>query len=152
MKRLLIPLALALCAATAAPAFADWDPELEAREQAERDARAREDAARQREADRIRQQAEAKANAGIMAEKRKYVGAAANGKSDAEVNRLYDEKTARTTAEAYRAAGEARQALSTGQGAAAVKDVTGHSMKDIENMSDAELEALSRDMEKKYGN
>lgn len=150
MKRLVAAVLLSLCAS--GQAFADWDPELEAREQAQREAAQRAEEAKQRQVDEMMRDANAKANAGIMAEKRKYVGAAANGKSDAEVTRLYDAKVARTTAEANASAAEARQALSSGQGAAAVKDVTGHSMKDIENMSDAELDALSRDMEKKYGN
>jgi len=41
--------------------------------------------------------------------------------------------------------------MSQGQGDAALKGVTGKSMKDLEKMSDAELEALSKDLEKKYG-
>jgi hypothetical protein len=41
--------------------------------------------------------------------------------------------------------------MSQPQNDAALKSVTGKSMKDLEKMSDAELEALSKDLEKKYG-
>jgi len=95
--------------------------------------------------------ANAKANQEMMDSKRKNLGAAAKGKSDAEVNRLYDAKIKQTTDEANRLAQEARSALSQGQGAAAVKQVTGKSLQELENMSDEEADALSRELEKKYG-
>lgn len=144
----ILPL-LALLAAS--PAQADWDPELEAREAAERDAQAR---ARQEE-ERAMQQQHDKAQAEYlkaqMDEKRKVLGAAAKGKSDAEVNALYDAKISSDAAEAYKAADTARKALSSGQGAAAVKQVTGKTLQELENMSEEEAEALSREMEQKYG-
>lgn len=140
-----------LSAIGGAPAWADWDPELEAREQAERAAAQRVEQEKQREMQKIRSEAKAKANKANMDSKRQTVGAAANGKSDAEVNRLYDAKIKQTTEEANRVAQEARSALSQGQGAAAVKRVTGKTLQELENMSDEEADALAREMEKKYG-
>lgn len=87
----------------------------------------------------------------MMDSKRKNLGAGAAGKSDAEVNRLYDAKIKQTTEDANRLAQEARSALSQGKGAAAVKQVTGKSLQELENMSDEEAKALSRELEKKYG-
>ncbi|WP_026603254.1 hypothetical protein [Methylomonas sp. 11b] len=129
---------------------ADWDPELEAQEQAQREATQRAEQARAREAQKLINEANAKANREMMGSKRKNLGAAAKGKSDAEVNRLYDAKIKQTTEDANRLAQEARSALSQGQGAAAVKQVTGKSLQELENMSDEEAEALSRELEKKY--
>ena len=100
---------------------------------------------------RQKQEAEAKVNAEMMKSKRKSLGAAADGKSDAEVNRLYDAKVRKDTDTANKQAAAARSAMSQPQNDAALKSVTGKSMKDLEKMSDAELEALSKDLEKKYG-
>lgn len=149
MKKLLAAALLAVL--TTGHAYADWDYEMEAREKAARDAEAREQAAKEAEAAKIAKAAHDKANAGIMAEKRKYVGAAANGKSDAEVTRLYDEKQARETKKAYAEAAEVRRKLDEPQAKAASREVTGYTMEEMSKMSDAELEALSREMEKKYG-
>lgn len=117
-----------------APASADYDPAEEAREKAQRDAAQRAEQQKQQEMQRQKRDAEAKYNAAVSAEtmksRRKALGAAADGKSDAEVNRLYDAK------------------LKTDDDT--VKSLTGKSMKDMEKMSNAELEALSRELEKKY--
>ena len=149
MKRLVAGVMLSL--AVTAPAFADWDAEAEARREAERAAERRAEEARQRENQRLKDAANARGNAAVMAEKRKYLGAAANGKSDAEVNRLYDAKVSRTTADAYAKGAEAQRKMNSAEGQAALREVTGKSMQDLENMSDAELEALGREMERKYG-
>ncbi len=149
MKKLLAATLASLLAA--GQAYADWDPELEAQEQRERDAAARERAAREAEADRIMQEATAKAHAQEMTRKREYLGAEAKGKSEAEVNRLYDAKVAAKTAEANRVAAEGMRKANSPEARAAAKEVTGYSMEEMSKMSDAELEALSRDMEKKYG-
>jgi Flp pilus assembly protein TadG len=132
-------------------AFADWDEEGEAREEAARAAARQAEEARQREAERMRQEAKAKADAQALLEKRRYLGAEAQGKSDAEVARLYDARVAERAAEAHRVTAEGRRAVDDPRTQRAVEDVTGHSMKDIQNMSDEELEALSREMEGKYG-
>ncbi len=135
-----------------APAFADWDPAEEARFEAERKAAKQAEQEKQREIQKMQDDALAKYNAEVMKEKRKTLGAAANGKSDAEVVKLYEAKIAEDMAAANLAAAKAREALSSGQGAAAVKQVTGKTMEELENMTEEEAEALGREMEKKYGN
>lgn len=84
----------------------------------------------------------------MMDRKRKNLGAAAKGKSDAEVNRLYDVKIKQTTEDANRLTQEGRSALSQGQGAVAVKQVTGKSLQELETMSNEETDGLSRELEK----
>ncbi len=132
MKHAATVVLLALLAS--APAFADYDPAEEAREKAQRDAAQRAEQQKQQEIQRQKQDAQAKYNAAVSAEtmksKRKALGAAADGKSDADVNRLYDAKLQKDSD--------------------AIKGVTGKSMKDMEKMSNAELEALARELEKKY--
>jgi hemolysin activation/secretion protein len=117
-----------------APASADYDAAEEAREKAQRDASQRAEQQKQQEMQRQKREAEAKYNAAVSAEtmksRRKTLGAAADGKTDAEVNRLYDAKLKKDDE--------------------AIKSVTGKSMKDMEKMSDAELEALARELQKKY--
>jgi len=63
------------------------------------------------------------------------------GKSDAEVNLLYDAKS-RATRRSPRNRSTCAGGAEYGQGAQAVKDVTGKSLEEMENMSDEELEAL----------
>lgn len=150
MKRVI---AMALLSVLAAgQAYADWDPEMEAQEQREREAAARERAARDAEAQRIKQEALAKVHAQEMARKREYLGTEASGKSEAEVNRLYDARVAARTAEANRMAAEGMRKANSPEARAATKEVTGYSMEEMSKMSDAELEALSKEMEEKYGN
>lgn len=151
MKRrlALIPPLLALLVGT--QALADWDPEAEAQYDAERAAEARVEQERQRAADKQLNEARAKANKAALDSKRETLGAAAAGKSDAEVSKLYDAKIKRDTEAGQAAAKAGREALSQGQGAAALHQVTGKSLSELENMSDAEAEALQREMERKYG-
>lgn len=149
MKRFIAAAVLSLLATS--HAFADWDYEAEAREQRERAAAAREQAARDAAAKKIRDEAEAKANAQVMAEKRKYVGAAAKGRSDAEVDRLYAEKQASQMhdAQATMADAQRRAANAPAYNAQAVKGMTGYTMEEMQNMSPEQLDALERDLEKK---
>ena len=139
---------LALLAGLAVPAFADWDPELERQEAAQREA-----------AEKEQQRKQAEADARKLGAMRQFLGAEAEGKSDAEVRRLYDAKLA-----AYQKQGEAaaaaaptaeeaeKQARDTRDASgAAVKEMTGKSLEELENMSDEEAEALQRELEKKYG-
>jgi hypothetical protein len=142
---------VALAILTSAAAWADYDPALEAQEKAQRDAAQKAARENQRQVQKLKDEATARSNKEQMAAKRKTLGAAAQGKSDADVDKLYAAKIKSDTDAAYRTADEAKRALSSGQGAAALKQTTGKSMKEIQNMSDAELDALSRDMEKKYG-
>ena len=147
MKMLHVMLVLASLAAT--NVFADWDAAGEAREEAQRKAAAAADARKKAEGDRMLRDAQAKSM-------RQHLGAAANGKSDAEVKRLYDQQMA----EYQRAAkGEAGARARVGgldanqrsQADSGLKSTTGKSLKDIEGMNEAQLEALGREMERKYG-
>ena len=143
---------LALIVAFAAPAFADYDAEMERREAAEREAERKEQEKRDAEAAATR-------NATELHAMREFLGAEVVGKSDAEVRRLYDARVA-----AYQKQGEAAAAAAPTQAEAekrerdtraeredAVKQMTGKSLEELENMSDEEAEALQRELEKKYG-
>lgn len=153
MKALVTVLLLSMAVVT--PVLADYDAALEAREQAQREAEARAEAARQRENQRLKAAAQAKFDTGVMAEKRKSLGAAAKGKSDAEVSAMFDAKIARDSQNATRTAADIQKktqaSVGSGDGAKALKDMTGKSLADMQNMSDAELEVLGADMERKYG-
>ena len=134
--------ALAILASTAA--WADYDPALEAQENAQRDAAQKAARENQQKMQKMKDDAAAQYNKELMASKRKTLGAAAQGKSDAEVDKLYAAKI-KSDSDA------ANRALSSGQGAAALKQSTGKSMQEIQNMSPAELEAMGKELEKKYG-
>lgn len=148
MQMRLIVLTLAMF--TSAAAWADYDAAGEAKEKAERDAAARAQQAKQLEMQKMRDDAQAKYDKQVMDNKRKTLGAAAQGKSDAEVSKLYDAKVKKDTDAANRAADDAKRTMNSPQGEAAMKSATGKSMKELQNMSPAEQEAWSKEMEKKY--
>jgi len=131
--------------------FADYDAALEGREEAERVAARQESQAQDREIAKMKANAMSQFNKEAIAEKRKTLGAQALGKSDAAVEVLYQQKIAADIASGMDVAAQARAALSSGAGADAVKQVTGKSLSELENMSDAEAEALAAEMQKKYG-
>jgi len=79
-----------------------------------------------------------------VAAKRQDARRGAQGKSDAEVDKSYAAKI-KSDSDA------ANRALSSGQGAAALKQSTGKSMQEIQQWSPAELEAIGKELEKKYG-
>jgi hypothetical protein len=133
-----------------APAAADYDAAMEAREQAQREAARKAAAQKQREMDQQRAAAKAKQDSMMLAEKRKVLGPAASGKSDAEIDQLYDAKVKRDTAAAHSAMQSAQSKTDDKQMNDAARQVTGKSIQEMQNMSDAELEKLSRDLEKKY--
>jgi len=130
---------------------ADYDAALEAEEAAARAAAARVDQERKAEAGRMMAEIKAKQDAEVMADKRKHLGSAAVGKSDAEVNRLYDEKVKADTAEAAIATKDAQQKMSDPGVNAQMKAATGKSMQEIMSMSPAEQEAWAAEMEKNMG-
>ncbi len=147
MKRISLIAFLAVMAV--APAWADYDAAGEAREAAQRKAEQQE-AARQKAAVERR-----KADAN-MKYQRGVVGAAAQGKSDAEVTRLYNQKMAvmnRQAAEGVRmgqgigkappGSQEERDAMARG--------ATGKSTAELMNMSPEQADALTREMQRKYG-
>ena len=148
MQMRFVVLTLAMFVGTAA--WADYDAAGEAREKAERDAAARAQQAKQLEMQKMRDDAQAKYDKQVMDNKRKTLGAAAQGKSDAEVSKLYDAKVKKDTDAANRAADDAKRTMNSPQGEAAMKSSTGKTMKELQNMSPAEQEAWSKEMEKKY--
>ena len=83
--------------------------------------------------------------------------AVAEGKSDAEVKRLYDARMKAYTNQAEKARSGGGWAVSDAQradmarGDAQMKAMTGKSMKDLEKMNERELEAFGREMEKRHG-
>jgi hypothetical protein len=143
--------ALILGLALAAPAHADYDPELEAQERAEAEAYRREQQAREREVMQAHAEAQRKAQQALMQDKRRRLGAAAQGKSDAEVERLYNEKVAADTAKARAGVAEATRAVHSAEGQAAMKAMAGHTMAEMQNMSDEELDAMAKELEQQYG-
>lgn len=134
----------------ACPAAADYDAKLEAQEaakiRAEREAEARRKAAADRQV-----------NAAQQKMMRETLGKEAQGKSDAEVKRLYDARMKGYTDQAKKAQAGGGWAVNDAQrgemakGDAQMKSMTGKSMKDLEKMNEKELEAFGRQMEKQYG-
>lgn len=144
---------LCLCGLAVAPAFADWDAKLEAEEAARRQQAAAAERAKQA-------QAKAALDAASLQAARAALGKEAVGKPDAEVRRLYDEKMKREQAAARKAAAEAPQLAARAQKIEAdtrpqrdalMKQNYGKSIKELEGMSDAELEKFARELEKKHG-
>jgi len=135
----------ALLAALATPAWADWDAAQEARDAAARKAAQQEQAKRKAEADRVRSEAEQKAMRGAL-------GKEAQGKSDAEVKRIYDAKMKTHIDQAKKVeAGGAAAGTDMERANAQMKAMTGKSMQDVTRMSPAEQEAFAKQMEKQYG-
>lgn len=151
MKKLVtLTLFTALLATSFAPvARADWDAKLEAQEAAKRRAEQQEAARKRAAADRMKNEAEMKAIRG-------YFGKEGNGKSDEELKRLYQERQAAALrqAAAYQAPGSAQAKKDADMRKAAeanMKSMYGKSFKDLEGMSEKELDAFARDLEKKHG-
>ena len=129
----------------AGPALADWDPKLEAQEAAQRKAEAAAAAKRKADADRQRSAAEAKMMRG-------HLGKEADGKSDAEVRKIYNAKmNAQLEMAKQVQSGSHAPGSDMAKSDAQVKAMTGKSMQDIQRMTPAEQEAFARQMEKQYG-
>ena len=147
MKKIIMCLVLAIL--NGAPAWADMDEALEAQEQAKRKAI---------EAEQKRKDAEVKAlkSKTEMTAKRQFLGKEAEGTSDAEVLRLYERKLAnmQQAPKGLDALGrqmQKKEIETRSERDAAVKDMYGKSLKELENMSDDEADALAKELEKKYG-
>jgi len=155
-------ISLLLSSLVALNAAADWDPALEAEEAAKRAAGQRAAEMQRQKAEEMKQQALAKAHATKIADYRKQLGAEADGRSDAEVERLYQAKVQSKAKEVASVLAEAERAMANAPKTPAqkvdmkeleadTKAATGKSFSDLSKMSDAELEALSKEMEEKYG-
>jgi len=137
---------VALLACTAV--HADYDAKMEAQEAAQRKAAAAAEAKKKAEAKKQMDAAEQKMMRGTL-------GKEAEGRSDAEVKKLYDAKMAGYQDQAKKAqAGIAPAGVPQSdmdKANAQMKSMSGKSMQDIQKMTPAEQEAFSRQMEKQYG-
>lgn len=134
--------------------YADWDPEMEARDAARRKAEQQRAAKQKAENEKALREARQKAM-------RQYLGKDANGKSDADVERIYSQRQAAAVKQAANVdaalkasasqPGRRGNASEFEQGDAAMKAMYGKSVGDIANMSEKEREAFVRNMEKQYG-
>jgi hypothetical protein len=140
-------LAVALLLACTA-VHADYDAKMEAQEAAQRKAAAAAEAKKKAEAKKQYDDAQMKGMRGAL-------GKEAEGKSDAEVKKLYDAKIAGYKADAKKVqAGAAPTGMSASdmdKSNAQMKSMTGKSMQDIQKMTPAEQEAFAKQMEKQYG-
>ena len=136
----------ALIACTAV--HADYDAKMEAQEAAQRKAAAAEKAKRDAAA-------KAQMNAAEQKMMRGTLGKEAEGKSDADVKKLYDAKMAGYQDQAKKAkAGIAPAGVPQSdmdKSNAQMKAMTGKSMQDMQKMTPAEQEAFAKQMEKQYG-
>jgi hypothetical protein len=127
---------------------ADYDAKMEAQEAAQRKAAAAAEAKRKADAQR---QVDAAHQKGMRAS----LGKEAEGKSDAEVKKIYDARIASYRDQAKKAqAGVAPAGVPASDMAnanAQMKSMTGKSMQDLQKMTPAEQEAFARQMEKQYG-
>ena len=129
---------LVLAALTALPAHADWDEAGEARERAA--------ARKAADADRARQAAaQAQKDAATRKMERGSLGKAAEGKSDAQVHLLYQQKQAQAMEQA-RAAQAAYPAMM--QNAQKMMEGMTLNGKPISQASEAEIEAWSQEMQR----
>ena len=145
MKRSTLAVTLLLaCAAV----HADYDAKMEAQEAAQRKAAAAAEAKKKADHQKMMDAANQK---GMRA----ALGKEAEGKSDAEVKKLYDAKMAGYQADAKKvqsgAAPTGVPASDMAKGDAQMKSMTGKSIQDIQKMSPAEQEAFAKQMEKQYG-
>ena len=129
----------ALLVALAGPALADYDPKMEAEEARQRKAAAAAEAKRKAENEKQMSALRAKAM-------RKDLGKEAEGKSDAEVKRIYDAKLNAQLDMAKNAKAGGPQ-----PGDEQVKAMTGKTAYEIQNMTPAQQEAFAKQMEKQYG-
>ena len=140
-------LAVALLLACTA-VHADYDAKMEAQEAAQRKAAAAEKAKRDAAA-------KAQMNAAEQKMMRSTLGKEAEGKSDADVKKLYDAKMAGYQDQAKKAkAGIAPAGVPQSdmdKSNAQMKAMTGKSMQDMQKMTPAEQEAFAKKMEKQYG-
>ena len=127
---------------------ADYDAKMEAQEAAQRKAAAAAEARKKAEAKKQMDTAEQKMMRGTL-------GKEAEGKSDAEVKKLYDAKMAGYQDQGRKAQAGAAPAgvpaSDMARGNAQMKSMTGKSMQDIQKMTPAEQEAFAKQMEKQYG-
>ena len=152
-KPILLLIVANLFSLNALNAHADWDPALEAREAAARYAEQQRTAKEKAETDKMIRDANQKY-------RRDALGKEAVGKSDAEVARIFQQRQGDAIREGNAASVAGRalaadvkkfDASTRAERDAQMKGMTGKSGTELENMSDTELEAFAKDMQRKYG-
>jgi len=133
-------------------AYADWDYALEAKEVAEKKAEQENETNEKTKTDAIlkKNNEQAKTEMTIQDKKnvasmRKDLGKQANGKSNAEVKKMWDAKVKTDSKNIQQ-----NEATTRPMKDAEMKKMYGKDTKDLMNMSDEELESFSKDVEKKY--
>lgn len=125
----------------------DSDPAPEDREAAAQAAADRGTQQQKAEAERRMDQASARQNAALTQDKRRWLGSAAVGKSDGDVERLYDEKVNADTDAAESAIDNGQRAMRDRRANEQMKAATGKSMQEIVNMSPEEQQEWAAEME-----
>jgi hypothetical protein len=141
-------LSLVLCASCVST---DSDPAPEEQEAAAQAAAERGTRQQAADAERRMDAAGARQNAALTQDKRRWLGSAAVGKSDGDVERLYDEKVNADTDAAGSAVGNEQRAMRDRRANAQMKAATGKSMQEIVNMSPEEQQEWAAEMEGNNG-
>ena len=141
-------LSLLLCVScVSSDSDSDSDPAPEDQEAAAQAAADRGTQQLEAEAERKMDLASAKQNAALIQDKRKWLGSAAVGKSDGDVERLYDQKVNVDTDAAESAISNEQRAMRDRRANAQMKAATGKSMQEIVNMSPEEQQEWVAEME-----
>lgn len=102
--------------------------------------------AKQEETRRATAAAKKTQDAQTAAAVRPMLGKTAEGKSDAEVVRMYEAKVAQDDKK-----GPPDEAAIRAQSEATTQGMTGKSVQDMQNMSDEDMDKMEADLKKKYG-
>jgi hypothetical protein len=123
------------------------DPPPEAPEAAAQAAAERPAQQQEAEAQRSMDQSAARRNAALTQDKRRWLGRAADGKSDGDVERLYAQKYSADTYAAESAVVNEQRAMRDRRANEQMKAATGKSMQEIVNMSPEEQQEWAAEME-----
>jgi hypothetical protein len=137
-------LCLALCASCVST---DSDPAPEDQEAAAQAAAERGFQQQEAEAERRMDQAGAKQNVALTQDKRRWLGSAAAGKSDGDVERLYDEMVNADTDAAESVVGNEQRAMRDRRANEQMKAATGKSIQEIVDMSPEEQQEWAAEMQ-----
>jgi hypothetical protein len=141
-------LSLLLCVScVSSDSDSDYDPAPDAQGAAAQAAADRGTQQLEAEAERKMDLAGAKQNAALIQDKRKWLGSAAVGKSDGDVERLYEQKVNVDTDAAESDIGNEQRAMRDRRANEQMKAATGKSMQEIVNMSPEEQQEWVAEME-----
>lgn len=134
-----------------AGARADDNTARDAREAAAQAAADRASQKLEADAERTLDEAAAKQDAALTRDKRRWLGSAAVGRSDGDVNRLYDDRVNAGTAAAASTIGSAQRAMRDPRANAQMKAATGKSMQEYMRMSPEEQQEWAAEMQEEMG-